>query len=222
MHLIAPDILADGKGLSVAACGVGLGVGAFVWLLGGWSHRFWIVLLTTLAAGVSGLSFGEAFGVQPLVSALLLAAAAGVLALALARLGAFFVGGVAACVLGEHAGWNEPFVQFFVGGFLGLLLFRFWFMVLSSLGGTLVMGHSLLWLLEKLGKLDAEAFAETKPILLNWACGGMALLGLLLQAGVERRRRMRERDQEEEDDRYRGPFLLRWLPFSGGKKRRAA
>src|SRR5439155_5133122 len=102
MHLIAPDILEAAQGLSVPTCGVGLAAGAFVWLLGGWGRRFWIVLLTTLVAGVYGLSMGEGFGVQPLVSALLLAVAAGMLALALARLGAFLSGGVAACILAER------------------------------------------------------------------------------------------------------------------------
>src|SRR3954447_18700832 len=116
MQLVAPEILADGKGMSLAASGAGLALGGFVWLLGGWSHRFWLVLLTTLAAGVYGLSIGEAFGVQPLVAALLLAAAAGTLALALVRVAAFVAGGVAACVLAEQllTGWREPFVFFFV------------------------------------------------------------------------------------------------------------
>src|SRR5262249_5345663 len=135
MQLVAPEILADGKGMSLAASGAGLALGGFVWLLGGWSHRFWLVPLTTLASGAYGLSIGEAFGVQPLVAALLLAVAAGALSLSLVRLAAFLTGGVAACVLAERVtpGWNEPFVFFFVGGFLGLFLFRFWMMVLSSL-----------------------------------------------------------------------------------------
>src|SRR6476661_7226479 len=99
-------------------------VGLVVWLLGGWSHRFWLVLLITLGAGVYGLSIGEAFGVQPLVAGLLLAVAAGTLALSLVRVAAFLAGGVAACVLAEQLmpRWQEPFIFFFVGAFLGLFL----------------------------------------------------------------------------------------------------
>src|SRR5439155_23312303 len=167
MHLITPDILLESKELSLAASGAGLAVGAVVWLLGGWSHRFWLVLLTTLAAGVYGLSIGEAFGVQPLVAALLLAVAAGTLALALVRVAAFLAGGVPACILAEQllTGWREPLVFFFVAGFLGMFLLRFWMMVLSSLAGTVVMAYSLLWLLDALGKADAVSWGEQKPVL---------------------------------------------------------
>src|SRR5438874_7100552 len=124
MQLVAPDILADGKGLSVMASGIGLAMGLLIWLLGGWGHRFWLVLVTTLAAGVYGLSIGEAFEVQPLVAGLLFAVAAGALALSLVRVAAFLAGGVTACVVCARVfpSWNEPFVFFFVGGFLGLFL----------------------------------------------------------------------------------------------------
>jgi hypothetical protein len=225
MHLVDLDILTAGQGLSVPACAVGLGIGGVLWLLGGLSYRFWIVVLITLASGVYGLSVGPAFGVQPLVSGLLLAIAGGVLALALARVGAFLAGGITVCVLAESIvpGWNEPFIFFFVGGFLGLLMLRFWFMVMSSLAGSVVTAYSLLWLFDALGKLDAIAFATNKPVLLNWACAGAALVGLLIQVGIARRFWTGKGDGEDEDE-DEAPLLLRWLPFVGGgkKKRRAA
>src|SRR5262245_17173655 len=119
MHLIAPDILEAGKDLSVAACGVGMGIGAAIWMLGGLSQRFWMVMLITLGAGVYGLSIGDAFGVQPLVAGLLLAVAGGLLALSLVRVAAFVAGGVAGCILAEQllTRWHEPFIFFFVGAF---------------------------------------------------------------------------------------------------------
>src|SRR5207248_8869165 len=133
--------LEAGKNFSVTASAIGLALGLLIWLLGGWGHRFWLLLVTTLAAGVYGLSIGEAFDVQPLVAGLLLAVAAGALALSLVRVGAFLAGGVTACVVFARVlpTWNEPFVFFFVGGFLGLFLLRLWLMVLSSLAGTLIM-----------------------------------------------------------------------------------
>lgn len=206
MHLIAPDILSDGKGLSALTSGAGLAVGLLIWLLGGWSHRFWLVLLTTLGAGVYGLSIGEAFGVQPLVAALLLAVAAGTLALSLVRVAAFVAGGVTLCLVAEHlvSGWNEPFAFFFVGGFLALFLFRFWLMALSSFAGTVVMAYSALWLLDTLGKIDAVSWSVQKPVLLNWACGGVALLGLFIQLTASRRSRRKHKQSHAEDgDRKR-------------------
>ena len=191
MHLVSPDMLADGRGLSAAVCAAGLVLGLTLWLLGGRAHRFWLVLLTTLTAGVYGLSIGEAFSVQPLVAGLLMAVAAGALALSLVRLMAFLAGGVAACLLAERLtpGWDEPFVFFFVGGFLGLSLVRYWMMALSSLAGTLLMTYCGLWLLDTLGRLDAVAWSADRPRLLDWACGGVALLGLLVQFTLDRRRR---------------------------------
>lgn len=225
MQFVAPDILEAGKDFSVVASGIGLGVGALVWLLGGWSHRFWLVLLITLGAGVYGMSLGEAFNVQPLVAALMLAVAAGTLALSLVRVAAFVAGGMAACILAEQIvpKWNEPFIFFFVGGFLGLFLLRFWLIVLSSLIGTLLMAYSLLWLLDTLKKLDAIEFATKKPVLLNWCCGGVTLLGLIIQVAIERRRRRRNRDDAEEDEEssYRGKGR-RWFGGDSRKSRRAA
>jgi MFS family permease len=229
MQLVAPDILADGKGLSVTVSALGLGLGAMVWLLGGVGHRFWLLLVTTLVAGVWGLSIGEAFGVQPLVAALLLAVAAGALALSLVRPAAFLAGGILGCWLAERliTSWNEPFVFFFAGGFLGLFLLRFWLMALTSLAGTLIMAHALFWLLDTLGKVDAPEWAARKPVLLNWACGGAALVGLLLQLGIDRRLRRRARGDDgdlDEEDRSLRARLIRWLGSmdSSRKGRRAA
>jgi hypothetical protein len=223
MQFVSPDLLNEARGLSLTASGIGLGVGALVWMLGGWSHRFWLVLLITLGAGVYGLSIGDAFNVQPLVAALLFAVAAGTLALSLVRVTAFLAGGMAACILAEQLvpKWNEPFIFFFVGGFLALFLLRFWLMVLSSLIGTLLMAYSLLWLLDTMGKMDAVGFATAKPVLLNWCCGGVALLGLVFQVAIERRRRRKERGrEEEEEERPRGGS--RWFGGGSRKGRRAA
>jgi hypothetical protein len=218
MHLVSPDILADGRGLSVAVCAVGLVLGLVLWLLGGRAHRFWLVLLTTLAAGVYGLSIGEVFGVQPLVAGLLMGVAAGTLALSLVRLMAFLAGGVAACLLAERLtpGWDEPFVFFFVGGFLGLALVRYWMMALSSLAGTLSMAYSGLWLLDTLGRLDAVTWAADRPRLLDWACGGVTLLGVLVQIALERRWRRKQGSA----DRETGMLRKQWWWGSSETPRR--
>ena len=52
MQLIATDILADICGLSLVPLCTGLGIGLFLWLFGWWSHRFWVVLVTTVLAGL--------------------------------------------------------------------------------------------------------------------------------------------------------------------------
>src|ERR1700693_1671940 len=95
MQLVAPDILSDACGLSVGLVVVGIFVGLALWLFGWWGHRFWIVLITTVLAGVYGLYDAPVFRAPPLIAAVLLALVGGLLALALVRLLAFFAGGMA-------------------------------------------------------------------------------------------------------------------------------
>jgi hypothetical protein len=66
MQLLAPDILAEARGLSVVICAWGVFLGLLLWLMGWRWHRFWIVLLATSVGGVFGLSAGPVYGVQPL------------------------------------------------------------------------------------------------------------------------------------------------------------
>src|SRR4051812_14071990 len=56
MHIIATDILGDVCGLSLGLIMLVIPVGLVLWLLGWWSHRFWIVLATTVIAGIVGLN----------------------------------------------------------------------------------------------------------------------------------------------------------------------
>src|ERR1700738_1495210 len=94
MTLVSPDILAEAQELSLLVLITTWLIGFLLWLLGGWGHRFCIVLLTTLFGGISGLYLGPPFGMQPLVAGLMMAVAAGALALALVRVGVFFLSGV--------------------------------------------------------------------------------------------------------------------------------
>src|SRR5262245_62182233 len=96
MRFLDPDILAEAQGLPLAVTATGLLLGVLLWALGWWGHRFWIVLATTVTAGVVGLSAGQVTGLQPVVVALLLAVAAGALALPLSRLVVFAATGLAA------------------------------------------------------------------------------------------------------------------------------
>src|SRR5260370_1371229 len=71
MQLLAPDILSEARELSLPLVLTGLGVGLMIWLLGWQAHRFWLVLVTTVGAGVFGLYSGPANGTQPLVAGVL-------------------------------------------------------------------------------------------------------------------------------------------------------
>src|SRR5581483_5211188 len=159
MHLIAPDIMAEARGLSPAIPAVGVTVGLLLWLFGSYGHRFWIVLLLTLSAGVYGLYFGPAYGMQPMVAGLLLAVSTGTLGLALMRVLAFVAGGLAALWLTHvvKLPYDEPLVVFLLGGLAGVLLIKLWITALSSLAGTLLVAYSSLCLLARWVKLDSAA-----------------------------------------------------------------
>jgi MFS family permease len=199
MQLLAPDLLADVRELSVAVTAAGLGLGLLLWLLGWWGHRFWIVLGATVAGGVAGLTSSPDYGAQPLVAGLLAAVAAGVLALALVRVLAFAAGGLAASVL-IHAfapSWDQPLLTLLVGGLAGVFFFRLGMMALTSTAGTLLVLYCALSLLDRLGTLNAVPWADANAVLLNWLCGSGAILGVLAQFLLERRRLRKKREQED-------------------------
>ena len=191
MSIYDPEILQELCGLSVGLCVTGAVVGWLLWLTGWWLHRFWIVLITTALSCILGLASGSVHGIQPLIAAVLLAMAAGILALALVRLVAFAAGGAVACLilqkLAPSAGL-EPMIPFLLGGLLALYYFRLWTMTMTSFAGTVVTGYFGLCLADHFGKLQAVTLAQEKAEMLNLACAIGTLFGLLAQFLVERRR----------------------------------
>lgn len=230
MQIVATDILEQARGLSPGVCSAGCVLGFLLWALGWRLHRFWMVLFVTVIAGIYGLQEGPARGVQPLVGGLLLAVTAGVLALLLMRLLAYAAGGLAALFL-VHALWpkfDEPVLCLLGGGLVGLVLFRLWVMVLTSSFGALLMTYSGLCLLDGLQQLDMVALAQQQRMGLNWGVGGAALLGLLFQVLLERRRLRREREKlEERAQRFEelekrlAPPPRRWWQWGKKKMRKA-
>ena len=206
MHFIAPEILESARGLSLPLTVAGLVLGLLLWLTGWWAHRFWIVLVATLTAGLFGLAKGPVLRVQPLLAGLLLAVAVGVLALALVRVVAFAAGGIA-CWLSVQAlapaSWHEPLVCFLAGGLVALLLFRWWTMALTSFVASVVMVFFGLLLADNLGKLDAVAVTTQQRVLLNWACGMVGFVGFGAQYMLERRRAKRRSGRADMDELYR-------------------
>ena len=188
MQLIAPDILVEARGLSPAVSGVIIAIGFLLWLCGWRWHRFWVVVSITAAGGLIGLNSGRASGGHMLALGVLLAVSAGVLALEVARVLAFAAGGLAlwstAAALFPAA--RELWVAFLVGGLAGVILYRLWTMLLTSLAGALLAGHAGLCLAERLANLDAAAWAGAHAHLLNGVVIGATIAGLSAQSLLER------------------------------------
>ncbi|MBX9626103.1 MAG: hypothetical protein K2X82_20060 [Gemmataceae bacterium] len=204
MNLIAPDVLAEARGLSGAALGSAVALGLGLWLFGWRWHRFWVVAGVTLAAGLIGLSAGRPGGGQVVAVGVLVAVAAGVMALELARVLAFLAGGAGAWLAAQ---WVLPpaaelWAAFLCGGLLGVLLFRLWLMLLTSFLGVLIAGHAAVLLL----KPDPAAWAGQNATLLNGGVVGATVLGVVFQALTAPKPAGRDDESEEK---------------KGGKKERA-
>lgn len=214
MDLLSPDFMADllveGRGLSPAIPGIGLGIGLLLWVMGSRGHRFWLSMAVTVAAGITGLQIAPKLEVQPLVAGLLMAVCAGALALALVRLLVFAIVGIGSLAL-AHAvtpGWNEPVIFFLAGGLIGVVFFRLWIMALTSLAGTVLMLYSGLCLAASLGGVDVVQLAKAQGRALEWSGLGVATLGVLVQFVLDRRRakkKQQSREEREEAERYRLP-----------------
>lgn len=208
MQLIAPDILAEARGLTGAMSGTICVLGCALWLFGWRWHRFWIVAGITLAAGLIGLNAGRTTGgTQVMAVGILLAVAAGLLALELARVLAFVAGGCGAWLAVQ---WVLPQAQelwavFLCGGLFGLLLYRLWTMLLTSLLGTLFAGHAGILLIEQLFGFDAVGWVSRNVPALNGVVVGWVVLGILVQALSARDEQpVKAEKSEEEPDAAHG------------------
>jgi hypothetical protein len=227
MQFIAPDILDQARGMSISLTAGGFLIGLLLWLTGWWGHRFWIVLVMTVTAGFLGLVNGPVFQVKPLVAGLMLAIAAGVLALSLVRVIAFIAGGVATWIAVRYfapESWQEPLVCFLAGGLGGLVLFRFWIMALTSFTATLLMGYFGLLLADHFGKVDAVALASQNAVLINSLCAAVSLAGLGAQLWFNRRGKGKSRSKSEEDlfpKPKKSEEAGRWWNIGRGQYRKA-
>ncbi len=188
MQLIAPDILTEGRGLTEAMLGTITVLGVALWLFGWRWHRFWVVSGITLGAGLIGLNAGRTGGTQVLAVGILLAVGAGMMAMELAKVLAFVAGGIGAWLAVQ---WVLPQAQelwavFLSGGLFGLLLYRLWTMLLTSLMGTLLAGHAGLLLVASAMDFDAVAWATENMVALNGVTVGLIVLGILVQAAAAR------------------------------------
>jgi hypothetical protein len=201
MYLIAPEVLAEARGLTDAMSGTLLVLGLALWLFGWRWHRFWIVAGITLGAGLLGLNAGRAVGgAQIMAIGILLAVSAGMLALELAKLLAFVAAGCGAWIAAQ---WVFPQAQelwavFLSAGIIGLLLYRVWTMLLTSLAGVTLAGHAGVLLLEPIIGFDGEDWVNRHQVVVNSSVIGLVLVGILLQALATPELQASETDEKDE------------------------
>lgn len=204
MHLIAPDVLTEARGLTGAMAGTVCVLGIALWVFGWRWHRFWVVAGITLASGLIGLTAGRGAGPNTPVMAIgiLLAVSAGMMALELAKILAFVAGGVGAWLAVQ---WVLPQAQelwavFLCGGLFGVLLYRLWTMMLTSLAGTLLAVHAGLLMLEPVMGFDAAKWAAANLAALNGIAVAFTVLGVLVQAAASKDETAKKAGEEEKEE----------------------
>lgn len=205
MELVAPDILSEVCALSLGLKCTGLGLGILLWIFGWRWHRFWVVLGATVLGGIVGLLEAGTWNTHPLVAAVLIAVASGLMALSIIRMVAFSAGGFLGLMLAQWflPQWNQPLLIFVGCGLVSLLLFRWCLMALTSLLGTTLIAYCGLGLLHHYGRLDAVAWVEQSSAILGWLGLLIAGLGFFVQIVLYRqrtRRRKRGRDEDSSDE----------------------
>ncbi|VTR94851.1 Putative uncharacterized protein OS=uncultured planctomycete GN=HGMM_F22C11C06 PE=4 SV=1 [Gemmata massiliana] len=225
MQLIAPDILAEARGMTSAMAGTITVLGFALWLFGWRWHRFWVVAGITLAAGLIGMNAGRTTGgTQVMAIGILVAVAAGLLALELAKVLAFVAGGCGAWLAVQ---WVLPQAQelwavFLCGGLFGLLLYRLWTMLLTSLMGALLAGHAGILLVEQFWGVNSSDWVAQNVAALNGVVVGFVVLGILLQAVSTRDPEQtteseKESEENTEDEPVPTPTLTKAATASGWK-----
>ena len=119
-----------------------------------------------------------------MVVGVLLAVAAGMLALELAKVLAFVTGGAAAwaAAQGVFPQVQELWAVFLSGGLIGVVLYQLWTMLTTSFLGVLVGWHAGFVLAEQFAKgFDAAKWVGDHAAALNGAVAVVTLLGVLMQ-----------------------------------------
>jgi len=198
-HVISPEVLAESRGLSIGATAFFLFVGFMLWGFGWRWHKFWVVFTITVVAGLLGISYGRAVGVQALVLGVLIATSAGLMAIELAKIFAFMTGGLAAWlgaqVLLQQG--QELWAAFLCGGIVGVLLSKLWTMLATSFVGTVLCGHTLLIFLEVAKVIKMAEFAEKYGAAINaWAIAS-TVIGVLVQSKTAKKDQSKDEKGEK-------------------------
>ncbi len=190
MDLLVPEIVADVCLLSSGLLIAGFCAGLILWIMGWWSHRFWLVMGATVLAGIWGLQSAGDLKANPLATALLLALAGGLLGLALARVLTYTAGGLFGMLLVQaiYPNFQQPVLSFLAFGLVCICLYRIGIIFLTSFLGALLMGYCGMGLMHHQGTLDAVRWSQQNGQLFTWGCGLLCVLGSAVQFLRERGR----------------------------------
>ena len=215
MQILSPDVLADVLELPVPALLVLMGFGALLSLTGWRWHRFWLTICVSLISGLVGLRQAQAWGInQPIVAGVLLAAAAGCLALSLARVGLFLAYGLAAWYAMKRLAppYAIPAICICVGGIFSVLFYRFCVVLLTSVVGSILFTYAGLAYAQTQNWFPVQTWLNEQSLAAHGALAGLCLVTLLLQLYLwrqQKKRKLAEYSKEELEAERRLGFPVR-------------
>jgi hypothetical protein len=194
MQVLSPDVFADVLELPLAALGIIAALGAAIALTGWRWHRFWLTITVSLVSGLIGIRQASVWGIeQPVMAGVLLATAAGCLALSLARVGMFLAYGLTIWyamkrIAPLHA---VPAFCICVGGLFSVLFYRFCIVLLTSAFGSLLLCYGGLAALQEKNIFSVSSWLQEQPLMGTAVWAGLTLFTLLLQLYFWRRAKQR-------------------------------
>lgn len=177
-------MLSDLLELPLPALWVILGAGAALALTGWRWHRFWLTISVSLIAGLIGLKQATAWGIQyPIVAGVLLAAAAGCLALSLARVALFLAYGLACWYAMKRLAppYAIPAICICIGGLFSALFYRFCVTLLTAVIGSILMAYAGLAVTEQQKWFPTVNMLKEQSFVVHSCLAGLTTVTLMLQ-----------------------------------------
>lgn len=215
MQVLSPEVLADVLELPSVALMVLMGLGASLALTGWRWHRFWLTISVSLICGLVGLRQAQAWGIQqPIVAAVLLATAAGCLALSLARVGLFLAYGLATWYAVKRLAppYAIPAVCICLGGLFSVLFYRLCVVLLTSVVGSTILGYAGMAYAQQQNWYPMKTWLAEQTLAAHGSLATLCLVTLMLQLYFWRRnkkRKVAEYSAEELEAERRLGFQVR-------------
>jgi len=186
--MINGEVLQAARGMSEAMLGTWLTLGLALWLFGWRWHRFWIACVAVFAAAAITWHWGSHWTrTPPMISAVVVALATAVIAVELARLVVFGLGGVTLLYLANQLlpDFRDVWLAFPLGGLVAVLLFRIGWILVTSLLGTWIATYALLLLIESVSTFDSVQWARNNSLPINIGMIIWILVGIICQLLID-------------------------------------
>jgi hypothetical protein len=198
--LINHEVIEAARGMSVALLGTLVTTGIALWLFGWHWHRFWITISFSLTGALVAWSLCDTWTSTPrVVCAVIVGLTIASVAVELSRLLVFLAGIWAVYWLIQPlAGqFHDLWLLCPLGGLLAIGLFRYGWMLGTSIVGTLVAAHAALLLIETGTSATALPWVVANSQLCTIALGLWVVLGFVMQLWIDRQSTQTRLDSQE-------------------------